>query len=137
LLNDPPLDALAVPSFSQSSAFNPQFEASFSRMTDGLAEPFAATALSASAWIKATLIEEAFVTSVYLGASTALQGWGAAYINSAVLERSTNGSSWTTIQTLSGFTNGSFQTISVNADCLYLRVRITSNYLAIGEFSLL
>lgn len=62
-------------------------------------------------------------------------GWGAYYTNGAILERSSDGSTWTTVTTISGAQDGVTKTIAVNAQARYIRLRKPSTgYVAVGDF---
>lgn len=105
----------------------------------GLAEPFAATNNSGNEYVRATLSGLTYVTTVIIGASTNTDGWGAPYLNGRVLQMSSDdGANWTNVTTLSLFTNGSTQTITVNAWCTDLRIFLAASgqWLAVGEFKL-
>ena len=105
-------------------------------MVDGLAEPFVGTNQGVGQNVTASFAE-AFVTSVTVAASTLTGGWGPEYLNSAYLEYTLNGTDWTNVMTLNGFTAGSFQTLPLNVTATKVRVRHNSNqYLAIGELRL-
>lgn len=105
-------------------------------MTDGLTSAFYGSAVAGGVqFFRIELTADSFVTSVNVGSSTSFGGWGALYINDAILARSMDGSNWTTITTLTGFLNGDIQTIPVGAVCRYLRILMAKNeYLAVGEF---
>jgi len=70
------------------------------------------------------------VTVAPIGSS--FDGWGAGNLNGAILERSTDGTNWTTVTTVSGTVAGSATTISVSASTRYLRLRVTG-YLGVGD----
>lgn len=134
-----------VASYSQSSNYGGTgvAAASLANMSDGLAEPFAATNNAAGQYVRATLAAAALVARVTIGASTGTNGWGAELLNGAKLQRSNDGgASWTDVVTLSGFVTSAsaaalnIQIIQVAAVCTDLRVvREASGYLALSEFT--
>ena len=126
-----------IASFSQTASFGGAgvTVATVENMTDGLAEPFVGTNGGVGAHLTATLVADKQVASVTIAAPTLTGGWGADYLNGAALQRSLNGTDWTQVTVLSGFTHGEFKSIPVNALCRYLRVIwLTNNFLGIGEF---
>jgi hypothetical protein len=62
-------------------------------------------------------------------------GWGSSYTNGAVVEYSNDGVNWTSVGTVSGVVDGSYTSISLGgATMLYIRLRMTSNWLGMGDF---
>lgn len=134
--------APATASYSQSSSFGGAGvqPADGTNMTDGLAEPFAATAEAGAQYIQMTLSALASVDAVVLTASTTTAGWGPQFLNGRKLQRTSDpapgpASTWIDVVTLAGFTAGSSQTISVSANCTALRVyNGGTGFIAVGEF---
>lgn len=84
--------------------------------------------------LQADLGVTCLVTSVMIGN---IIGVAATQINGALLQTSVDGTNWTTVTTLAGFTTAaSLQTISVSAAARYIRLyRSPSSYrLSVGEF---
>jgi YD repeat-containing protein len=61
-------------------------------------------------------------------------GWGAAYTNGAHIEYSTNGTTWTSGGTVSGVVDGSYSDFTLGVSARYVRLRMDSNYLGLGDF---
>jgi YD repeat-containing protein len=67
----------------------------------------------------------------------AYQGWGAALLNGAIVEYSTDDSNWTSVGTISGATETAYKSIPIGASARYIRISSTSassNQLGIGDF---
>ncbi len=60
-------------------------------------------------------------------------GWGPTYLNTAALERSNDGSSWTSVTTVSGTADGVKTEFAIGATTRYLRIRKNS-WLGVGDF---
>ena len=109
-------------------------------MRDGvfdIASSIHGTNLETNAYVVVDLGSAQTVSRVELApaSATAPGGWGAAYLNGAVVERSTDGSTWTSVTTVAGAFDGSYVPISLgNATTRYVRVRMASGYLGLGDF---
>lgn len=89
------------------------------------------------AWIQADLGSNQAVSRIDVAPAdqSAPGGWGAPYLNGARVEYSTNGSSWTTVATISGAVDGSYSSISLGgATVRYIRIRMDYFYLGMGDF---
>jgi hypothetical protein len=76
-------------------------------------------------------------------------GWGALYLNGATVEVSTNGSSWTTVGTVSGMVDGVAKRVDMGVDvgtissnqhsrtCRYIRLTKTGSFFGLAEFRVL
>lgn len=63
-------------------------------------------------------------------------GWGPSYLNGRLLQKSTDGSTWTTIQTITGATDGVLMTINASVNARYVRIATASSgYIGVSEFS--
>ena len=130
---------------TQSSSFGGAGVASatLASISDGIPEPFVATLLSNLEWLQVEFTAASYVTSITIGASTNTGGWAAIYINGARLQISDDGVLWSDVAVLAGFTNAtgstytgtSIQTITVGRNARYMRVVMTGEYLAIGNFT--
>lgn len=85
-------------------------------------------------WIKADLGASHTLTKVSLTNVTTAAGWGPEYLNGAVLEGSTDNSSWTTLTNISGQSDGVSKDYTVSGSYRYVRLRMASGYLAVGAF---
>ncbi|WP_370723343.1 SdrD B-like domain-containing protein [Fibrella aquatica] len=67
----------------------------------------------------------------------ALTGWGPTYLNGITLQYSTNGTTWTTIQVISGTVNNTLSTFTFSSiSARYIQLVTTTNtYVGISEFS--
>lgn len=123
--------------FSQSSAYS-GITATATNMRDGLGSTGGGTNATADEWIQADLGSSYSIGRVALAAGD-IPVWGpvAPYLNGALLQYSTDGSSWTTVLTVSGVANDSvlvnFEFGAVTAR--YWRLH-KSTYLATSEFRL-
>lgn len=61
-------------------------------------------------------------------------GWGVSYLNGATLEKSADGMSWTSVGTVTSTTEGVPVQVTVGSSTRYLRVKISNNYLGVGDF---
>lgn len=61
--------------------------------------------------------------------------WGPYFLNGAVVEYSTNNTSWTTAGTVSGAADGVYASVSLSGiSARYVRLRMPSTYLGVGDF---
>lgn len=90
---------------------------------------------TASEWIKMDLGTSVYLASVVLvpAHNSAPGGWGYAYLNGATVERSTDGTTWTSVGTVSSTADDVPVKLTVNAMARYLRVSKTSR-LGLGDF---
>jgi YD repeat-containing protein len=61
-------------------------------------------------------------------------GWGAAYTNGAVIEYSWDATNWFNAGTVSGVVDGSLSSFSLGVTARYVRLRMSSNWLGLGDF---
>ncbi|WP_409437966.1 discoidin domain-containing protein [Sphingopyxis sp. JAI128] len=86
-------------------------------------------------WIQMDFGSERSVGSgVVAPISTAYGNWGPSYLNGAVLQRSTDGASWTTVTTVSGAADEVRTAIVVNATARFIRLTKSNRWLAVGDF---
>ena len=74
------------------------------------------------------------VGTVNIAPAVGVHNWSAGYLNGTILERSTDGVTWTAVGTISGAANGRVSQIAVNASARYIRLLSTGNYIAVGDF---
>jgi YD repeat-containing protein len=68
-------------------------------------------------------------------AASAPGSWGAAYLNGATVEHSTNGTTWTTVGAINGAVEGTYKSINFGgANARYIRLRMASGFLGVGDF---
>ena len=93
------------------------------------------TSSGSEEWVRMDLGSVQAVGNVVLvPISSTFDGWGYTYLNQAALERSNDGSSWTTVvASISGASDGAQMQIPVNTSTRFLRVK-RAGYLGLGDF---
>lgn len=127
--------------FTVSSVYpgytNPPTKAGLSNGVNTVAgtDSFASANGSGVSYITADFGEVCFVTNAFLMCvSSTTLGWGETYTNGRLLQISSDGTSWTTVATISGVTNTNTVTIPVNSNCRYIRVYNSNGYVTVGDF---
>ena len=109
------------------------------QMSDGIVNTEASgfgSSYLANSFIRADFGQMVFLSNAHLR-TLVVPGWNEGCINNQFLEISSDGSAWTLITTLSGFTyDNTLRTFPVNAECRYCRVYGGAglNYTAAGDF---
>jgi hypothetical protein len=129
---------LSSATYSLSSDYGYTGHSEYPGMIDaecGSSASVAATNTGAEEWIMADLGMVRPIVSVHVAPiPSSFGGWGTAYINGATIECSTDGSSWSTIGSVSGTSEGQATAFAVDASCRYVRLINYNNYVAVGEF---
>jgi len=96
------------------------------------------SANTASNWIKADLGALVTVDAVQLRCiPVSFDGWGIIYTNDAIIQTSTDDSTWTDRTTITGVVEGSQSNFNLNVQARYVRVfRTSGNWLALGDFKI-
>lgn len=97
------------------------------------------TNYTANAWIKADLGSTMTVGKIKVAPANgaAPGGWGAPYMQGAVVEYSTDNSSWSTVGTITSSVEGAYTEVNLgNAQARYVRLRQPNFYLGLGDFRL-
>lgn len=92
---------------------------------------------SADQWVKADLgtiltLDRIDVAPIN---TTHPDAWGPYFLNGAVVEYSTNSTSWTTAGTVSGAADGVYASVSLSGvNARFVRLRMPATYLGVGDF---
>lgn len=105
-----------------------------SNMSDGNAATYYAAGTNATSWVKADFGAAMTLANVYLADAGGNGGWNAGHLNTAVVAGSNDDSAWTTLATASGHTgNGAERTYAVTGSYRYVRVQLTSLWIALSQ----
>lgn len=90
----------------------------------------------ASAWIQMDLGSSKSVDKVVLvpADASAPGSWGYTYLNGATLERSADGTNWTSVGTVTSSADGVPVQVTIGTSTRFLRIRKSSNYVGVGDF---
>lgn len=103
-------------------------------MSDSNAATYYAANTAVTSWVKADFGANVTLSNVYLADAAGNNGWGATYLNGAVIAGSTDDSSYTTLATASGHTsNGAELTYAVSGSYRYVRVQKSSLWIALSQ----
>jgi hypothetical protein len=124
--------------FSQSSNYSGDTGSGANAMRDGVFNTIPSvigTLGDASSWATADLGSVQSVGHIeVVPIPASFQGWGAAYLNSASVQYSTDNSSWTTAGVISGATEGVYTSIPLGGvSARYIRI-VKGPWLGIGDF---
>lgn len=133
---------VAAITYSQSSVYVSNTAASNATMTNGSAAETSATATNngSTQFVRMDFGGICPVAKVFIGTSSSALagGWGdnAVWTNSAELQYSIDGTSWTTHSTLAGLTAAAINEIAVSFDASAVRIfrPATANYIVVTEF---
>lgn len=107
-----------------------------SNMSDGVTTgSYYAADTNATSWVKADFGSNVTLSNVYLADAGGVNGWGAGFLNGAVVAGSTDDSSWTTLATAASHAgNGAERTYAVSGSYRYVRVQMSSLWIALSQF---
>lgn len=107
-----------------------------SNMSDGVTTgSYYGADTNATSWVKADFGSACTLTNVYLADAGGVGGWGETYLNGAVVAGSNDDSSWTTLATAASHTgDGAERTYAVTGSYRYVRVQMTSQWIALSQF---
>lgn len=124
--------------FSQSSNYSGDTGSGPNAMRDGIFNTIPSvigTLGDASSWATVDLGSAQPVGHIeVVPIPASFQSWGAAYLNGASVQYSTDNATWTTVGTISGATEGTYTSISLGSvSARYIRI-VKGPWLGIGDF---
>lgn len=116
--------------------YSGSFAPSQANMSDGVTTgSYYAAGTNATSWVKADFGSAVTLSNVYLADAGGVGGWGAGFINGAVVAGSNDDSSWTTIATAASHAgDGAERTYAVSGSYRYVRVQLSSLWIALSQF---